>query len=232
VSDALDMAGASAGRGIPEAAVLSLAAGADLLCLGPDKPAGLVREVQAALLAAVADGRLPLERLQEAAARVAALAASRGVASAELGGRVASASERIETPAQSALVDAAAAALVVEGELPDLAHAMIVSIGTRANIAVGDVPWGLAPDLTIEPAGSLATLGRGPVIVQVRDGHRHPEVLATLDLLAEAGLTPVVVEWGWPGPRHGGYTRICTRGYSRPGAEAVTRLLRKAGWDR
>ena len=34
VSDALDMAGASAGRGIPAAAVLSLAAGCDLLCLG------------------------------------------------------------------------------------------------------------------------------------------------------------------------------------------------------
>jgi beta-N-acetylhexosaminidase len=34
VSDALDMAGASATRGIPAAAVLSIAAGADLLCLG------------------------------------------------------------------------------------------------------------------------------------------------------------------------------------------------------
>ncbi|GAB6987088.1 glycoside hydrolase family 3 protein [Nocardioides pyridinolyticus] len=36
VTDALDMAGASAGRGIPEAAVLSLNAGADLLCIGAD----------------------------------------------------------------------------------------------------------------------------------------------------------------------------------------------------
>ena len=35
VSDALDMAGASADRGIPEAAVLALVAGCDLLCLGP-----------------------------------------------------------------------------------------------------------------------------------------------------------------------------------------------------
>ena len=42
VSDALDMAGASAVLGIPEAAVLALAAGCDLLCLGPDKPAALV----------------------------------------------------------------------------------------------------------------------------------------------------------------------------------------------
>src|SRR5439155_201981 len=36
VTDALDMAGASATIGIPEAAVRSLAAGADLLCLGSD----------------------------------------------------------------------------------------------------------------------------------------------------------------------------------------------------
>ena len=34
VSDALDMAGASSGRGIPEAAVLALAAGVVLLCIG------------------------------------------------------------------------------------------------------------------------------------------------------------------------------------------------------
>jgi len=231
VSDALDMAGASAGRGIPEAAVLSLAAGADLLCIGPDKPAALVREVQAAIVAAVDGGRLPRERLQEAAARVASLRPP----PPPTAGRAARppAAERVETPRpERRLVEAASAALVVEGTLPDLADAMIVSIETRANIAVGDVPWGLTPDLTIEPAGPLAALGSGPVIVQVRDGHRHPDVLATLDVLAEAGLTPVVVEWGWPGPRHGEFARICTRGYSRPGAEAVTQLLRKAGWDR
>ena len=64
------MAGASAGRGIPEAAVLSLAAGADLLCIGPEKPAALVRETQAAIVAAVRDGRLRRERLEEAVARI------------------------------------------------------------------------------------------------------------------------------------------------------------------
>ncbi|HYF74546.1 MAG TPA: hypothetical protein VD864_17080 [Nocardioides sp.] len=42
----------------------------------------------------------------------------------------------------------------------------------------------------------------------------------------------VVVEWGWPGPYDGDVPRICTRGSSRPGAAAVTELLRKAGWDR
>ncbi|MER6940935.1 glycoside hydrolase family 3 N-terminal domain-containing protein, partial [Nocardioides sp. NPDC000441] len=66
VSDALDMAGASASRGIPAAAVLSLKAGADLLLLGPDKPTSLVHETTAAIVAAVESGELPLERLQDA----------------------------------------------------------------------------------------------------------------------------------------------------------------------
>ena len=43
VSDALDMAGASAARGIPEAAVLSIAAGADLLCIGAGNSVEQVR---------------------------------------------------------------------------------------------------------------------------------------------------------------------------------------------
>ena len=73
VSDALDMAGASAGRGIPEAAVLSLAAGADLLCIGTDVAVATVRAIQAAIVAAVHDGRLPEERLRSAADRTAQL---------------------------------------------------------------------------------------------------------------------------------------------------------------
>ncbi|HYH73781.1 MAG TPA: glycoside hydrolase family 3 N-terminal domain-containing protein, partial [Nocardioides sp.] len=73
VSDALDMAGASAGRGIPEAAVLALASGVDLLCLGSDLPAPSVREVQSAIVAAVGAGRLTRARLEDAVARIDAL---------------------------------------------------------------------------------------------------------------------------------------------------------------
>jgi beta-N-acetylhexosaminidase len=62
------------------------------------------------------------------------------------------------------------------------------------------------------------------VVLQVRDAHRRPEI----DVTGAA----VVVEWGWPGPVDGATPRICTRGYSRPGAAAVSELLRKAGWDR
>ncbi|WP_313409882.1 glycoside hydrolase family 3 N-terminal domain-containing protein, partial [Aeromicrobium sp.] len=60
VSDALDMAGASGTLGLGGAAVASLAAGADLLCLGPepsDQPSALTEAVEA-VVAAVEAGSL------------------------------------------------------------------------------------------------------------------------------------------------------------------------------
>jgi beta-N-acetylhexosaminidase len=106
VSDALDMHGASGVVGLPEAAVLALAAGVDLLCIGPDKDSGLVREVQASIVSAVEAGRLPLARLVEAARRVA------GLPRVATGGPSA-----LDVPAQLA---GALAATTVEGDLPDL----------------------------------------------------------------------------------------------------------------
>ncbi len=209
VSDALDMAGASAGRGIAEAAVLSLVAGADLLCIGSEKPASLVRETQAAIVAAVESGRLSRERLEDAVARIDRM----------LDELAAPAAYGVDAAAQ---LDGARRSVSVDGLLPDLGGAVVVSVSTAANIAVGEVPWGLAPDATVAPGDRFET--DRPVILQVRDAHRRPEVLT-----ADAA---VVVEWGWPGPYDGPLPRICTRGYSRPGAAAVTELLRKAGWDR
>ncbi|MEI5674429.1 MULTISPECIES: glycoside hydrolase family 3 N-terminal domain-containing protein [unclassified Nocardioides] len=219
VSDALDMAGASAGRGIPEAAVLALAAGADLLCLGADKDVALVREVQAAIVAAVDSGRLEQARLEDAVRRIAALR-----------GRV-----RPEPMAVGELADARLS-LVLDGTLPPLAGARVVTVETPATIAVGDVPWGLPADVSVTPddydAWRAAADG-SPLVLQVRDLHRQPWARCVVDHVAErAGVPVVVVEWGWPGPWESGLPRIRTHGWSRPGAVAVTELLREAGWDR
>jgi beta-N-acetylhexosaminidase len=219
VSDALDMAGASAGRGIPEAAVLALVAGVDLLCIGPDEDASLVREIQRAIVDAVRTGDLPEERLVEAAARVDRINGS-------------SLPARPMGPGgnDDRMAAAAFGALAIEGELPDLTDARVVSIGTPANIAVGEGPWGLRRDVVVAPGEALPD---GPVVVQVRDAHRYPEVGAMLAALPDGAL---VVEWGWPGPRTGWpdrrIARICTRGCSRPMVAAVEELLRKAGWER
>ncbi|MDR7252720.1 beta-N-acetylhexosaminidase [Nocardioides sp. BE266] len=217
VSDALDMAGASASRGIPEASVLALVAGCDLLCIGPDKPASLVEEICDAVVAAVAEGRLDHARLADAAERVAAMA----VPVAGGGGEP----DRLRQTA------AAVDALLVEGSLPDLAGATVVSVETTANIAVGEVAWGLGPDVRVDPSGD-GIPDVVPLVVQVRDAHRRPDVLALLDGLERAGRTVVVVEWGWPGPYDGGLARICTRGSSGPGVAAVVEVLREAGWTR
>lgn len=58
LTDALDMAGASAQTGVPEAAVRALLAGTDLLCLGSDTGPELYEQTLAAITAAVAEGRL------------------------------------------------------------------------------------------------------------------------------------------------------------------------------
>ncbi|AIY18632.1 glycoside hydrolase [Pimelobacter simplex] len=223
VSDALDMAGASASRGIPEAAVLALAAGCDLLCIGPDKDAGLVREVQAAIVTAVDAGRLPLARLTDAATRIADLPRSGGLAGTKSPGC------GVEV---GRLAAAARAACLVEGPLPDLtgAGARVVSVATEANIAVGPGRWGLVADLEVAAGEPLPD---GALVVQVRDAHRRPEVAAAL--AAHPGPL-VVVEWGWPGPRtgwaHAPHARICTQGNGQPSIAAVTEILREAGLDR
>jgi beta-N-acetylhexosaminidase len=73
VTDALNMPGVAVGRDPGELAVSALAAGEDLLLvIAPAQ----VEPTVAAIVAAVATGGLGLERLQEAAARVRALAAA------------------------------------------------------------------------------------------------------------------------------------------------------------
>jgi beta-N-acetylhexosaminidase len=218
VSDALDMAGASAARGIPEAAVLSVGAGADLLCIGADNTVEQVRAIQSALVDAVRTGRLPEQRLAGAASAVRRL---RPDSSAD---RRAEPGEELQT--NRLLADGAARSVTVSGELPWLAGARTVRVDSAGTIAIGAAPWGLPAEVVVAPGAT--DLPRGPLVLQVRDAHRQPEVLATL---AAAGPGSVVVEWGWPGRRTDGLPTIQARGWSRPGAVAVTDVLRKAGWE-
>jgi beta-N-acetylhexosaminidase len=222
VTDALDMAGVSADRGVPEAAVQSLLAGADLLCLGADKDAALVLAVQRAVVAAVNSGRLAEHRLAEAAARVAGLYRDTHRATHPAGAV-------LDETAQRA---GARRAISVEGTLPDLTGAVVVTIDTPASRAVGEVTWGLPADVVLVPDADTkldAVRDATSLVIQVRDAHRSSEVGRLLARLSEVARVNIVVEWGWPGPNDSGRPRICTRGFSRPGAAAVRELLRDAG---
>ncbi|HEV2068586.1 MAG TPA: glycoside hydrolase family 3 N-terminal domain-containing protein [Acidimicrobiales bacterium] len=70
VTDAVNMSAVADQRSLTEATVMALAAGADLVLATPGDQAAAMRD---AVVAAVADGRLPEARLDEAVARVLAL---------------------------------------------------------------------------------------------------------------------------------------------------------------
>ncbi|WP_134740066.1 glycoside hydrolase family 3 N-terminal domain-containing protein [Nocardioides sp. 503] len=225
VTDALDMVGVSGRTGVPEAAVLALAAGADLLCLGADKDPALVRAVQSAIVEAVRGGRIDEERLADAAARATSLR--------RRGHRGPAGHAEEDEHAQSL---AAPRSLVVDGTLPDLAGAVLARVDTAPSIAVGPGSWGLPTALAVRPdeAGAATRLTRAaggrPLVLQVRDAHLEP---ATARLVADlaATTTVVVVELGWPGPLPVPVTRIRTHGVSRPTHAALARLLSEKGWS-
>jgi beta-N-acetylhexosaminidase len=164
VSDALEMRATRDRFGIPGAAVLAVAAGTDLLCLGRDGSEDDYLAVRDALVAAVRDGALDGERLEEAADRVArlrgGLARARSAAPAgdsagpaaglAAGPAVGSEVSRMVGPAVGLV--AARRAVRISGPHQTLSRPVIIEVEPRENIAAGQFGWGLAP---WAPAGSV-----------------------------------------------------------------------------
>ncbi|WP_119729411.1 glycoside hydrolase family 3 protein [Thermomonospora amylolytica] len=228
VTDALDMKGASGSIGIPEASVRALAAGADLLCLGPREQEDTTRATVAAIVAAVRDGRLPAERLEDAAERGRALRAW-------LAGAPSAGTDR------PAALEAARRALTFSGELPDLPDPLVVELEAPGNIAVGPTPWGLGPwasdmvrvDGEAAAPGPLLerAAGRGLVIV-VRDAHRHAGQRRLVNALLAARPDAVLVEMGLPVWRpEGRLAYLATYGATLANARAAAELLGLATAD-
>lgn len=148
VSDALDMVGASGDSGIPQAAVRALAAGCDLLCLGSAITLEELRDVIDAIIAAIENGQLPAQRVEQAARRVHALVTQRtrvpfevpisdsrpNPLGPEIIGRIQGAFDTKET------VFSHRAEKTLEPELPALPT--VVRIESTENVAVGSSPWG------------------------------------------------------------------------------------------
>jgi beta-N-acetylhexosaminidase len=254
VTDALEMQGAARiAGGTAKGAALALAAGADLLCIGADVDHALVEEIVADVIAAVHDGRLPLSRLEDAAARTAELAAWAALPADGVAGSALPAS----VPSDARTIDAAAAptesepdrvtnlglvaarqAIAIEGEVPPLAGALVVQLESPSTIAEGRVPWGVYPHVaptagpmrlaaTATSAADLHAAADGrPIVIVGRNLHRLAGAAPLVEALAATDRV-VVVEMGWPSAwRPAGVAAfLTTYGASRANGRAAAEAL-------
>jgi beta-N-acetylhexosaminidase len=203
ITDALDMNAISAGVGRAEGAVRSLAAGADLLCIGnpgypetydADARLGLVVD---AVVAAVDQGRLSVERLEQAAARVEALRAWLR-----------------EEPA-GAVEDAGVVAVRAVTRRGDVrVHGpRVVDLGGAVNIAAG------ARDRHLRDLLG-ATAGEGRLVVLASQPSQIPEVADLVRRHPDA-----VVVWSGIDLEVPGDHVVLTHGGGRAVAEAAADLV-------
>jgi beta-N-acetylhexosaminidase len=254
ISDALEMRAVSGPAGIASAAVRAVAAGVDLLCLGRDQDEEDYRAVRAALTAAVAGGELPVARLEDAAARVArfraALAAnalpgeSQGTPGRPGSAAVAGAPGLVHGDGDGIGLAAARRALRISGSPGPVADPLVIEVAPPGNMAVGAVPWGLAPWLPVGsvvqvPAGgaraerqvsqALAGAGGRTVIAVVRDAHRDPGAQAVITGLLAQRPDTIVVEMGLPVWRPPARAYLATYGASRTSGQAAAEMLGLTG---
>jgi len=238
ISDALEMRAVSDLHGIPEAAVLAVAAGTDLLCFGRDAAEDSYVAVRRALSEAVASGRLPAERLAQAQQNVARL--RDWLAGPTPRAHRDGAGDHIGLVAARRAVHVSASAT---GALPGpLADPVVVELEAQENIAVGDVPWGLFPwvraaSIQRVPAGlavseaaavaraALARAAGRPLIVVVRDAHRFLAVQAVVSELTAARPDTVVLEMGLPLWMPAAGVHLATYGAARANAQAAAEVL-------
>ena len=234
ISDALEMKAASAVFGIPEAAVLAVIAGVDLLCLGRQTDEPMYHAVRAAIADAVTSKRLRGDRLEEAAARVAGLRARLAAwpAASASGDVLSSAGDDV------GLV-AARRALRRSGPVPSaLVDPLIVEVEPEENIAAGRFTWGFEPWAAVKrvdpaagdgvAAGSILAASAGrPLVLAVRDAR---SVLSLVGEVLTARPDAVIVEMGvpaWTPPRGTAY--LATYGASRVCAQAAAEALGLGG---
>ncbi len=235
VTDALEMAAIHRTYGITEGAVMALNAGADLLCLGgEDAGEPMLDEVRDAIVNAVRDGRLRVDRLRDAVSRVRRLAV----------GPTRSAERTMDPLASSAV---ATAALRIAGPLPQVSGSVLVlRCDDVTNLAVGDIPWGMAAATRAqkgptrdsvpgtvrefgvrpgEPLPQTAIRAADAVLVLTRDIHRHDWMALVLQQVRGFQPSAVAVEMGIAGLDGVAAPAIASYGASVANAHAVLTAL-------
>ncbi|GIJ40180.1 glycoside hydrolase family 3 protein [Micromonospora andamanensis] len=238
VTDAVEMGAVADRYGFAGAAVRALAAGADAICVGGEHAdEETARHLRDAIVDAVVAGELPEERLAEAAKRVGQLAAW----------TVAARTARSAGPAGGSAVGLVAARRAVRitprggpaTTLPLAGPAHVVEFQPPHNIAIGsETPWGVAAPLTALVPGTTSVryvenavpadpaagaIGR-PLVLVVRDLHRHAWMRDAVDRALTARPDAVVVELGVPALVTGA-VHIATHGATRAAGRAAAELL-------
>ncbi len=205
-TDCLEMGAVEAAAGTARGAALALAAGADCLLVSHDL--ALARAARDEIVRAVAAGTVPLARLREASARVAAL---RAEFAASASGDAAPASDLPAEVAARALVlvrgraslDAARPVTVIsfEGVVSD----GIASMGAeRASLALAlrrrrvraeSLRVSLSPDAAMREmlAEVVRAQGERNVVLVARRAHLYPDQAAALDDVIAAAPDAIAV---------------------------------------
>ncbi|MDQ0644487.1 glycoside hydrolase family 3 protein [Microbacterium murale] len=256
ITDALDMAAIRESVGIGGGAVQALAAGADLLCIGnPTNPGAAALADQdeidyltarEAIVAALRDGTLPRERVEQARDRVRMLAAK--VAGAARGAQTTAAPVEVAQAdaADRTAYDAAEIvrrALRVKGATDAAASALsVVDARRRSTLAVDSaasyVADGLAEvgfrvrldvdratDEERETALNAAIAAEGRLVLLIDRPDVADAQRALVDITAELDPNAVVVNVGLPAQHPLPLPVVEVAAASRVGAEAARALL-------
>ncbi len=239
VTDALDMRAISAGVGRARGAVLALAAGADLLCVGnPAFPDGydaeaVLDEIVDAVEAAVLDGTLPLDRLEDAARRVAALSDRLGAAPDDATGPDQRAGAAVAARAVQVRGDVALAGddVLVVATVPRVAYAAgRVRSALLAELAGRRPSWQVVevdgPESVEQALASGTGDGSSPRdVLVVSEGRPDPVGRAAVAAVLARVPGAVVVHGGLPRSDDAGERTVHTYGTSAATAHAVADLL-------
>jgi beta-N-acetylhexosaminidase len=257
VTDGIEMHGVRRAFGLEGATVRALAAGADAICVGGDHAdEHTAIRLRDAIVAAVWAGELTEARLRDAAERVQRLADWTMRTQTTIGARaLADQPGRREVALISAVGMAAArrAVKVTVGpdapELPLIRAPHVVEFAPPRNLAIGaETPWGVGEPLgsllhgttrlrlavedlagLSDPAAAvLAGAADRPLVLVVRDAHRHPWIADALRRTLAVRPDAIVVEMGVPVAVSGGM-HIATYGATRSCGQAAAEVIAGAG---
>ncbi|MFF4617463.1 glycoside hydrolase family 3 protein [Nonomuraea jabiensis] len=238
ITDGIEMAAVSGAYGIGGASARAIAAGADAICVGGERAdEATAAGIRDAIATAVTQGLLPEERLADAARRVrelASWAASSG-SQAFRDGSVGLAAAR-----RAIRITRRSTAPV----LPLTSAASVVELAPEMNLAIDrNTPWGVGQPLARLLPGTVVTrlavgdstgsalerlLGEAaarPLVIVVRDVHRHAWQEQALRHLLSARPDAVVVEMGLPERSDLGAVHIATYGSARVCGQAAAEVL-------